>query len=193
MLTFLVVAAALAAEPQPEPGTLDIDSRLPAEILLDGRPIAELYQASRIQVDVPAGEHTLKVYTNGNPEEIDIEVAADDSLMVLIGRTGLSIDAKVAEGLREVPDAPVAVQVRMSDSIGAKIYVDRDRYMVGPNAQLDLQLPAGSHKVSVRSDDGTVVWATGTLSVDGPDAVVVQLSEGRMPEVSGQGSFSSGP
>lgn len=193
MLTFLAVAAALATDPAPEPGTLDIDARLPAEVLLDGRPIAELYQASRLLVEVPSGEHVLKVYTNGNPEEIDIEVPEDDSLMVLVGRTGLSIDARVAEGLREVPDAPVAVQVRMSDSIGAKLIVDRDRYAIGPNAQLDLQLPAGAHRLSVRSDDGTVVWASGTLNVHGPDAVVVQVSEGRLPEVSGKGSFSSGP
>ena len=193
MLTILLAAITLAAEPPPADGTLDIDARLPAEVLVDGRPVAELYQASRMQLVMPAGQHTLKVYTNGNPEEIEVIVPPDDTLMVLVGRTGLSIDARVASAARKVGTAPVAVQVRMRDTIGARLYVGQDRYKIGPSAQLDLQLPVGPHTLSVRSDDGTVVWASGTLDVRGPDAVVVQVSEGRMPEVSGKGSFSSGP
>lgn len=192
MLTILLsalVMAGTAVEPA-EPGLLQIDARLPAEVLVDGRPLAELYQAARIELEVPAGEHTLKVYTNGNPEEIEISVPAGGSLGVLVGRTGTSIDKNVADSL-VAADAPVPIQLRMNDSIGARVTVNRERIHIEPHAQIELELPVGPHQISVRSKDGTVVWASGTLHVDGPDAVVVQLSEGRLPEVSGKGSFAS--
>jgi hypothetical protein len=56
-----------------------------------------------------------------------------------------------------------------------------------------LPLPVGEHPMSLRSSDGTSVFARGVLTVSGGKDLVVQVTEGLMPETSGEGiSFSSG-
>ncbi len=188
MLAFLTTLA-LAGAPEPEPGLLAIDARLPAEVLVDGRPIAEIYVASRVEIEVPAGPHALKIYTNGTPEQLDVVVPSGEALRVVVGRTGLSVSAERPE---PAGTAPVAVQFRMTDPTGARVYLDERRLRLPSGGQLDLDLDPGDHRLALRSEDGTVVWASGTLFVEGPDPLVIQVSEGRMPEIVGQGAFASG-
>jgi hypothetical protein len=40
--------------------------------------------------------------------------------------------------------------------------------------------------MSLRNGGGTVIWVRGELHIDG-DGAIVQLADGRMPEVLGQG------
>lgn len=184
--------AALSTTPSAD-GFLVFDAHLPAEVLVDGEPVAQLYRAARVRVEVPAGIHRVRVYTNGSPNDLEVVVPAGGELPVLVGRMGLSVDpkSKPVGAPTDVVAGDIPVQVRMSDRTGARLLIDKKRYTVTAGKQLELQLPTGEHDLSVRSEDGTVVWATGTLKVDGPDPVIVQLSEGRLPEVSGRGAFSS--
>lgn len=212
MLTFLLTVLAFGGEPAlpsasnpdaatpvmaerspaQQRGVLVFDSRVPTEILVDGTTVAKLFREGKLQVDVPAGVRSLRVYTNGTPQDLEVVVPASGTLDVLVGRTGLSVDPSATRSVpNEVPAGDVAVQVRMTGPIGARLYLDDKRFEVGAGSQVDLALPTGDHPLSVRNENGTVVWASGTLKVEGPDAVVVQLSEGRLPEVSGRGTFAS--
>jgi hypothetical protein len=72
----------------------------------------------------------------------------------------------------------------------AQLRIDAKPHAVEPGRDLTLDLPPGAHPMSVRSSDGTVVWATGSLEVAPGEPLVVQIGEGRMPEVSGAGAFN---
>lgn len=194
MLTFLLALAAFAQDAPPAPGLLVLDARLPMELTVDGQPLAQLYKAGEVRLELPAGTRRIRVYTNGLPNDLDVVVPTGGEVHLMAGRSGLSVStAALAAPVEVLADARIPVQLRMADSIGARVHVDQQRIAVGAEAQVDLLLAPGKHAVSVRSDDGTVVWASGTLTVSGPGTVVMQLSEGRMPEVSGKGSFSTGP
>jgi hypothetical protein len=195
MLTFLLAATLFAEEPLTESaedaiGELVIDARLATEILVDGETIGQLFRPSVLTFEVSAGKHELRIYTNGSPDDISIVVPAAGTTRVLVGRSGLSVDKQVSED----PEAglPVPVQLRVAGSQGVRLSLDNKRYQVEPGEQIDIELMSGRHQLSVRNDEGTVIWAKGTLTIEGPDAVLVQFSEGRMPEVSGRGRFASG-
>ncbi len=201
MLTILLATFALSAEPTDPPkkagatktGELVVDSRMPAEILVDGHQVGQLFMPARLEVVVEAGVRSVRVYTNGTPDDIDVVVPVSGSVNLLVGRTGLSIGKTAATTTAEerVAAGPIPIQVRMNDTIGARLTVGDKRYKVGAGQQLDLELIAGRYPISIQSHNGTVVWAHGTLVVDGPDPIVMQLSEGRLPEVTGKGSFAS--
>lgn len=212
MLTILLTALALAGEPvlqssanpdaatpvtaergpAAQSGRLVFDSRLPAEVMVDGKTVAKLFRDGVLTVEVPAGVRALRVYTNGSPEDLEVVVPVGGELAVLVGRMGLSVDPRATQAVAtEVAMSDVSVQVRMAGPIGARLMLGNERYEVGAGSQVELSLPTGDHALSVRNENGTVVWATGTLKVQGPDPVVVQLSEGRLPEVSGRGAFAS--
>lgn len=196
MLTFLLAISVFAQDgassASPPQGHLVLDARLPMELLVDGQPLAQLYKAGEVRLELLAGTRRIRVYTNGLPNDLDIVVPQDGEVHLLAGRSGVTVgNAARAVPVEVAATTEIPVQVRMTDNTGARLHVDQHRYEIGAGAQLDLSLPSGSHDVSIRSENGTVVWAHGTLMVTGPDPVVLQLSEGRLPEVSGKGSFSS--
>jgi hypothetical protein len=195
MLT-LLAAAALAADPQPAdaPGTLHVDAKVPAEILIDGVKLAQLWYAGQASFEVVPGRHQLRVYTSGQPTDFPLDIQPGQGTWVVVGRTGISLDSLAGEQaatLVPAEDALVPVEFRSLGG-GAQLRVDDQRLLLGSGQRLDVELDAGDHALSVRSADGTVVWATGTLEVDRGDRLVVQIAEGRLPEISGAGRFHAG-
>jgi hypothetical protein len=132
------------------------------------------------------------VYTNGTPADVEVDIPADGHLLVLVGRTGIVVQTTDVDESPPEDISSVAVQLRVSGTEPVRMYIDLDRYTINAGAQLDLDLAPGKHKVSVRNGDGTVVWAHGFLTIEGADTIVIQIGEGRLPEVSGEGRFTSG-
>jgi len=211
VFTTLLIAAALATEPTPafasnpdassspddaeapvsvseqNAGTLRIDIKLPAEVLLDGVKLAETYVPAQLSFEVVAGPHLLRVYTHGDPHDLPIEVEAGDALSVVVGRTGMSGDRTT--GTAPDPNGIVPVEFRVLDGMASTIRIDGGKHTIPQGDRLTLDLPVGTHPVSVRSADGTIIWATGRLTLGGHEGVVVQVAEGRLPEVSGDARF----
>lgn len=178
------------AEKAPKTGQLLFDAKQPAELLVDGVKLGQLYYAGQARFDVLPGRHRVRVYLSGQPTDTDVEVVAGVESRVLIGRTGVTVSRS------DVAAAPhadvVSVEMRMVGGGGAQVRVDDQRYRIDAGGQVSVPLASGVHAVSFRSADGTVIWASGTLELAGGEGVIVQLAEGRMPEVSGPGKFDAG-
>ena len=193
MLTLLMTAA-LAADPEPAqaPGTLHVDAKVPVEILVDGVKLGQLWFPGKASFLIESGPHRLRVYTNGHPSDYDLAVEPEDTTWVVVGRTGITLDSLAGEATAEVDEAAlVPVEFRAAGG-GAQLRVGEQRLMLASGERLGVELGPGDHPLSVRSADGTVVWATGTLEVGRGDRMIVQVSEGRLPEVSGAGRFHAG-
>lgn len=182
MLMFLC-ASALA-------GTVHVDVRVPVEVILDGEIVAQVFRTARLDVDAEPGEHELVLVQNGVPRGYPIEVPNEGRVMVMVGRSG------VTTGQELVPEVlldEVTVEFRTSDKQRVILVLDDQRIRLEPGRPTSLPLARGEHKVSVRSGDGTIVFANGTLDVNGRGELMVQVSEGRAPEVAGPGgSFIAG-
>jgi hypothetical protein len=192
-LHFLLLPA-LAADPaaptEVEAGSLLVDAHLPVEILVNGVKLGQLYVPGEARFRLVTGHHLLRLYTNGNPTDLPIDIAEDQEARVLVGRSGVTTTTGPAPAAPDVT-VPVPVEFRVVGTPGAQIRVGDGRHVVRSGAVFSLQLVPGSHPMSVRSADGTAIWATGTLEITG-SPVVVQISEGRMPEVSGSAAFTGG-
>lgn len=196
-----LILCSLAAEPTPaqppasaltpELGVVLVDTRLPAEIRLDATTIAQLFQAGKLEFPATAGPHTITAIISGAPQQLEIQVPPPGRrAVVLVGRTGLTARA---EDLPASDASIVPVEIRTSGEDTVSVRIDDKKWELWPGRTLQLDLAPGPHSLSVRNRDGTVIWASGTLSLVGGEPVIVQLSEGRMPEVSGAGSrFSNG-
>lgn len=184
MLCFLL--SAFAAEPAPPPGTLHVDAKIPAEILIDGAKIAQLWFPGQLDFEVSTGPHILRVYTNGNPVDHELVIRPEETSRVVVGRTGITLDTLAAPA--SDPDAPTPVEFRIL-GIDAQIRLDDQRLMMASGERTTLELAPGEHRLSVRSRDGTIVWARGTLEVGLGERLIVQIAEGRLPELSGSGTF----
>ncbi len=207
-LTSVVIAAAPASTPDPsgpvlpnpqatasrsasDTGRIWFDARVPAEVSLDGSVLAQLFVSGELQIEAAVGSHDLKVVRNGEPETLRVEVPAQGAAVVLVGRNGTST------GFRNMaPAAPVsgeaAVDVRVMGNEPLQLRVDAQRLQISPGDILSMTLTAGSHRVSVRNADGTAIFATGSLLVDGRDEpAVLQIAAGRLPETSGAVTFQA--
>jgi hypothetical protein len=193
MTLLIALSAALAADPEAtDPvvaGALVVDARVPVEILVNGAKLASLYAPGESRFQVEVGHHRVSLWTNGKPTDVELDVAEGQEARVLVGRTGVT----TSSGPISTPPAAdaVAVEFRVVGTPGAQVRVDDGRHAVQSGRTFTLELAPGAHPLSVRSADGTAIWATGTLQVTG-SPVVVQIAEGRVPEVSGSGSFSAG-
>ncbi len=176
-----------AADPDVPFGALEIDCKVPAEILVDGVKLAQLYYPGIARFELRAGVHGLRVYTNGDPTDIPLSIDGDGRSRVLVGRTGITVDSVVSTAEAEATVVPV--EFRAVGTMGAELRVGTERYAVPAGGSMQIELPSGSHRLSVRNSDGTVIWASGQLAVTGSERVFVQVAEGRLPEVSGKGSF----
>lgn len=198
MLTLLT--AALAANPLPrnpeiDPaalpaqeaalGTVLFDVRIPAEVRLDGVVLAQLFTPGRLIVDTALGTREVMVVTNGIPRTLAIDVLGDGRTVVLVGRNGLTSSrmADEAEAEGEVP-----MQLRVAGDQDVLVTFGDERYHVDAYGSRDLTLPVGTHDMTVRSGDGLVLWARGHVTLERSELTIVQLSEGRLPEISGSGA-----
>lgn len=182
MPAFLLCGVALAA-------TLNVDAKLPAEVLVDGRKIAEVWEPARVTFTVSPGAHTIRVYRSGNPTDLDLTFAPEQTIDLVVGRTGITTDAPDTAPTAGPADA-VAVELRALEA--TQVRVGRQRVVLGEGEDQTLQLSVGLHPVSFRNPTGTVIWAKGQLVVEPGARMVVQIASGRMPEVSGSGRFDPG-
>lgn len=182
-------AVAFAAEPLPEhipSASLVVDAKVPVELLLEGMKIGEMLVPSEISFEVPPGRHVLRVYVGGNATDVPLTLLSGQVERVLVGRTGIST------ATAEPPAAstgPQAVEFRMLGDIGARLRLDKLSQPVDAAHAWRVDLAPGGHPLSIRSADGTAIWATGELVVTGGAPIVVLLTEGRLPEVSGPATF----
>lgn len=185
--------AALAQQPQEETlqGTLIFEARVPAQIVMGGQVVGQLFTAGRLEVTAPVGRQALAIVREGKPEEIEITVPGEGAALVLIGRTGTTVTDPEPEAQEAPnPDAPAEIEVRVRANESLQLRLGASRYELNSGEVVKVALPRGKHPISVRNVRGTVIWAQGTLNVRG-DHVVLQLSEGRMPEITGDASLIS--
>ncbi len=149
--------------------------------------LGEVRWPGRLAFDVAPGDHVVRVWIGGNPVDMEVEVVSEEEVLVIAGRTGVSVSDSAAP-----PPATTAVDVsmRVVGVPAVQLRLDDARHVVKAGADATFTLAPGTHKLSVRSADGTAVWSNGVLEVRGP--AVVQLSEGRLPEVSGAAVFHAG-
>ncbi|MFT4621550.1 MAG: hypothetical protein ACI8PZ_000202 [Myxococcota bacterium] len=189
MPILLVLSALIAGATDPGPmGTLRVDSHVPADIVVDGVRLAQLYTAGQLEVPIDVGSHEVFITTNGVQRRLQVQVPEGAVARVLVGRNGLSGDV-FADTPEVVEFTPVEFRATGLEGIGVRVAGKRIR--VGPGAAVRVDLPPGEHPCILNNLDGTVIWARGILHVAGPEVVVLQLTEGRAPEISGEGTFSA--
>jgi hypothetical protein len=188
-----VPTGAAAVPPAPAVVPLVVEAKVPVEVLLEGAKLGELYFPGEVRWTVTEGRHTVRLYVGGKPEDVPVDLVAGSETRIVVGRNGISSSStRVAAAAA----GPSPVEFRLVGSGAAQIRVDSARHAIEPGQNVSLTLPAGNHALSVRSSDGTVIWASGTLEIGGGEIgggpLVVLIAEGRMPEVSGRGAFHAG-
>lgn len=169
-------------------GTLVIDAKVPTEIRGPDAVLAQLYVPSVLSVDLDGGTYEFIVFRNGNPETIRLEVPAEGTARMVVGEAGIT--APPAPKKTEDLPAETTVEFRTVGTVAVMVQLPDERLRVSPGHAQTVTLPTGTHAMKVRSSDGTVIWARGELTLGGKDTVV-QLSEGRGPEVSGENALWS--
>ena len=165
---------------------LAIDANVPVEIHVEGHPVAQLFYPAHLEMAYPAGPLHLVLVLNGNAKPLDIEIPEEGQAHLLIGRNGITTSNTAPPSA--IPAGPVNVQFRVPGQESLQIRIGNERHVVQPAAKLDLSLAAGHHPIEIRNGQGTTIWARGSLHIGLGDDVIVQLSDGRTPEVVGSGS-----
>jgi len=172
-----------------DPGTLVVEARVPTEVLVDGHKMVQLFTSGRVELPVAPGDRLLRIYVNGNPEEHPVEILPTGATVVVVGRTGITTGQHGPSPSTDA-DRLAHVQIRTLQDVSSQIRLDGQRIQVQPDEVHPLSLPAGKHEINIRSYDGTAIWATGVLTLDGGE-VIIQIGEGRLPEVTGDGRFTA--
>ena len=168
--------------------TLLVEAKIPTALYVDGQAFVEFSRPGRAEFEVAAGEHKLVIMTNGNPTERVVNIGPTPTRLV-VGRTGISLGAaETMEPSTPEAGATTTVELRSTSRLPLLITVDDERYVLAPGATKSLTIANGDHAFKVRNDAGTAIFATGTLALKGTTDVIVQLSEGRVPEVAGDGA-----
>ena len=170
-------------------GVLVVDARVPAEVTLADQPIVQLFRPGIVRLDWPAGPSSVAVLVDGTPHEVAFTMTETGTQTILVGKTGITTGQPPAAAVAST--CTRKVEFRVAGATGMMLFVDEARHPLGPGDTLTLDLPDGDHRLALRDQTGTVIWARGALAVAGagPDAAIVQLSEGRMPEGSDGARF----
>ena len=172
-------------------GHLTVVALVPAEIWVDGNKLGQLWSPATTTFDLVAGAHLLRVYTWGNPSDQKVMVPAGGGVRAVVGRSGLTVDAEAADSpVAATGDVPV--EFRLIGTAAASVRIAGDRHALGAGASLSVQLPVGTHDMSIRSSDGTAIWASGRITVSAGAPVVIHVQEGRWPEIAGAAQFDDG-
>jgi len=170
-------------------GSLVIDARVPVEVLVDGHKMVQLYTSGHVKLNVAPGHRRLRIYVNGTPEEHAIEILPTGAALVIVGRTGITTGQTSPAVIAQ--DGTLAqIRFRSVGAVASQIRLGERRIMVQPDEIQPVEMAPGKHNISIRSSDGTAIWATGVLTLDGGE-VVIQIAEGRLPEVTGDGRFTA--
>ncbi|MFT7520395.1 MAG: hypothetical protein ACI9MC_002540 [Kiritimatiellia bacterium] len=166
-----------------------IEAEVPVEVAIDGHPMAQVFYAATMRFTATEGEHTVTLIERGNPSKLVVQVPKEGAVRVVVARTGVSTATVNSD-----PTADIAtVDLRLMGNEGVRVTLDGHRYTLASGDQKQLELSRGWHKMDVRSYSGTVIYASGNLEVAGTGDVIVHLSAGRGPEVTGTtGRWRSG-
>ena len=137
-----------------------------------------------------AGHHRVRVYTNGNPTDVEVDIRKD----------GRRASSSVAPASRRPParrqpapdGAPVAVEFRVVGTPAAQVRIDDGRHSVRLGDVVHARRGAGVPPAlgPQRRRDGDLGHRHARVVTGAP--VVVQIAEGRVPEVSGSAAFHAG-
>lgn len=163
-------------------GSVVIDAAVPIDVFVNTEALARLYVPGIVTLPLDDGPRKLQIWVDGNPHEVSIDVPVVGVTTVMVGKNGITTAAPNA------PDVPVGpVEFRVAGRAEVMFTLDDQRHHLAPGEVLKVELTEGNHMISVRDASGTQIWAKGLLTVKEPRGVIVQLSEGRMPEVAGTG------
>ena len=169
------VASALAGE-------LVIDAQVPVEIREGQQTLAQLFFPGELHLNATVGKTTLIFVVNGTEVPVALDIAETGATVVVVGRTGITT------GQRAADDAPPpSFELRASGESAVTVVLDGTRIAMRPGESRIVPNRTAVHDIGLRDATGTVVWAHGTLVVSGAGPHVVQVSEGRLPVVSGIG------
>jgi len=183
-------------------GTVVIDARVPVEVWIDGALIGELAAPAQLYVEAPTGAVAVTLLIGGQPQKETVQVPEVGKALVIVGRTGVTtgtiepeVAAAAAGGAAAAPDPSATsslVEFRSAAREDVLLVVGKERVTLAPGTTRKFDLTHGTTQLSLRDSSGTVVWAHGTLDVVG-DGLIVQVADGRLPEISGAGSFHPDP
>jgi hypothetical protein len=179
MFWMLLIPGALAAN-------LVIEAKVPAEVWVAGRLAGELVMPCELHLQTNPGETELTVLTSGTPKRFTVDVPETGSARVIVGRTGITTGQDAPEPAVESEGTESQVEFRSTAREDVVLIIGDTRLNLAPEATVHLDLAHGTHPLSLRNGRGTVIWAQGSLQVDG-DGLVVQVADGRMPEIAGGG------
>lgn len=163
-------------------GDVVVDAHVPTDVFQGDTALARMFVPSVLTLPMAAGRQELKFWIDGDPHPVFVDVPEEGSITVLVGKNGITSNA---QALPQGAIGPVEFRVMGKEAV--MLVLDDHRYYLGPQDALKLDLSDGRHHLDLRDSNGTVIWARGELTVNDPRGVVVQVSEGRMPEVGGSG------
>lgn len=172
----LLLGSALAAE-------LVVDAQIPTELAVNGLPVAQIFVPSRISVDRPAGPAQVTLFVDGKPQFFSVEIKNDKPTWFVVGKTGITVsqpDAIIGVG-------PAKVEFRVSGNGTVQLRLGDEQYRLMPGDTRTLELTPGEYPLTLRDSRGTAIWARGMLNVHPGGVMIVQLADGRLPEVVGSG------
>jgi len=174
----ILFGSALAAE-------IIVDAQVPTELAIHGLPVAQVYIPSRISVEQPEGVVGVTLFVDGEPQFFRVEIKNDKPTWFVVGRNGVS----VTQGHLVAPEGPSTAELRVTGKGGVRFTLGKELYQLGPGEHRSLSLEPGEYPVDLRDAKGTAIWARGTLKVEPGATLVVQLADGRLPEITGAGAF----
>ncbi len=179
MPILMLLSAALA-------GDLVVDAKVPVTVSVDAQQAADVFQVGVLRLAVDDGPHKVVVVVAGKPSVFDVTIGPSP-VVVLVGRSGTTVGAPDAQPVPVAVGVDIPVRFRAAGRDRLLLQIGGQRVVVAPGVGVTLPLSLGEHDMTVRSPDGTSIYARGMLVVSGAGDLVVQLAEGKMPETSGAG------
>lgn len=179
MPILMLLSAALA-------GDLVVDVKVPVTVSVDGLQVADVFQPGVLRLPEEDGPHKVTVVVAGKPSVFDVTIGPS-AVVLLVGRSGTTVGAPDALPVPMAVGVDIPVRFRATNRDRLLLQIGGQRVVVAPGVGVTLPLSLGEHEMTVRSPDGTSIYARGMLVVSAAGDLIVQLAEGKMPETSGPG------
>jgi hypothetical protein len=163
-------------------GDLVVHAEVPAEIFVDGEPYAQLYRAGVVTLRIADGDRRVNVMVSGNTHPLTVKIAPRQTHVIVVGRTGITTSV---EDLAIPEEGPATVEIRVVGNERLRLHIGEERYSLNPGDRQTITLPPGRHRTQLRSGNGTAIFATGELVVRRGGDLIIQITDGRGPEVIG--------
>lgn len=182
-----VALAALALGPRLAlAGTLVVESLVPARIVADGQPLAQLYIPATVDFPAfPAGNHRISVYRGTVPEHLEIQVPEEGTVRVVVGTATLqAMGGPPKPAIPPQSMGPGRLEVRPDGDTSCTLRIDDAPAVLckqgSPTCIQDLT--PGERRLEIRSPDGQIIWVRGRVRLGAGETLVLGFSEGRAPE-----------